>query len=356
MDERRCTRCVLPARFPGLRFDAEGVCDHCRAFERRWGRWLVEPSAQARSRRRVMRQIASHRGRGRRWDALVPLSGGKDSLWTLRFVRVEMGLRVLAYTYDNGLMNPKALAHIRAAQAAWGFEHQVFRYDDQIALMRHFLAKTGSVCGACALPMLLVARRLARDEGIPLVVFGVSRRTDPFLPDGVNPWFFRNVVEDGFGSDRARPVFGEHPVRDFAQDTVLRRLDVVSLPDHLPWDEVKIAARLGEELGIDVVREHADCLAHEVVEWLALRRYGFGLPTIKLSALVRNGRLSREEALARLSREERDELPESTGRFTEALGIDLDEVRAAGGRRPDAYYHGLGNRLAIWHRRRFLAR
>ena len=28
-----CTRCVLPSTFPGISFDDEGVCNHCRQYE-----------------------------------------------------------------------------------------------------------------------------------------------------------------------------------------------------------------------------------------------------------------------------------------------------------------------------------
>ena len=29
---RRCTKCVLPETIPGISFDAQGVCSHCRNY------------------------------------------------------------------------------------------------------------------------------------------------------------------------------------------------------------------------------------------------------------------------------------------------------------------------------------
>ena len=32
-DLKRCTRCILPAGYPLLTFDADGVCNHCRRYQ-----------------------------------------------------------------------------------------------------------------------------------------------------------------------------------------------------------------------------------------------------------------------------------------------------------------------------------
>ena len=29
---KRCTRCILPETFPGIRFDEKGVCNYCTSY------------------------------------------------------------------------------------------------------------------------------------------------------------------------------------------------------------------------------------------------------------------------------------------------------------------------------------
>ena len=38
---RRCVRCIMPENYPGVTFDAEGVCNFCRVFEKQWGSWMA---------------------------------------------------------------------------------------------------------------------------------------------------------------------------------------------------------------------------------------------------------------------------------------------------------------------------
>lgn len=356
-ETRRCTRCILPDTWPGLGFDSEGVCDHCRGFEKRWGPWLRSPEVRQRSRAVLDRATRNGRARKRgHFDALVPVSGGKDSLEVLRIARQELGLECLAYTYDNGLMNPQALQNIRLVTEALDVPHVLDTRPEQPLLLKHFLQKTGLPCGACFIPMLLGAHRTARREGIRLVLMGLSRRNAPLMPVGKNPWHFRNVVEDGLGLPAIRGIWGDHPVFDFAADTLRGRLEVLCLPDHYDWDEEAIGMRLEERFGVHLGAEHSDCLASETVNWLWFRRYGFSIPTVKLSQKIRLGRISREEALDLLPRLESPDPPESLPVVARAAGLTPEELQACAGRDEGKYYSGVWNRLADLHRRIFLSR
>ena len=99
---KRCTRCLLPEPVPGSDFDAFGVCRPCRDFrptdkERsETVRKICELDLEA-----TLQQV---RGSGQ-YDCLVPLSGGKDSVYLIYRLKHDYGLRVLAHTTDirNGL-------------------------------------------------------------------------------------------------------------------------------------------------------------------------------------------------------------------------------------------------------------
>lgn len=354
---RRCTRCILTDAWPGIQFDAEGVCDQCRSFERRWGRWFNSPEERARSLRTLEKKLAWARKRKRgEFDVLVPLSGGKDSVQTLRILRHDYGLRALAYTYDNGLLSDRARTNLEEITKALDVEHVFLQPPVQARLLKHFVLKTGNICGACFIPMVLGAHRTAREHGIALIVFGLSRRTDGLLPEGKNPWHFRKVVEDGLGLPEVREVWGSHPVLDYGLDRLRRRVEVICLPDYLPWDEEAIAAGLERDFGIDTYIEHADCIAAEHANWLTRQRYGFGLATIKLAQLVRAGKITREEALARVPEMESDEPPESIHDVAERLGISADDIISAADQDESRYYRGLFNTVARIHRRLFLGR
>ena len=38
-DIKRCTRCILPENYPGIRFDNDGMCNVCLDYDRKWSSW-----------------------------------------------------------------------------------------------------------------------------------------------------------------------------------------------------------------------------------------------------------------------------------------------------------------------------
>ncbi|HQE83966.1 MAG TPA: hypothetical protein PLM14_13270 [Candidatus Hydrogenedentes bacterium] len=96
--QKICSKCVLPATFPGISFDEHGVCSVCRAHEERWRNW----DAGLSSKRKVLEQLCADAKRKKRpFDVLVPLSGGKDSMYVLYLAVKEFGLKPLAYTLET---------------------------------------------------------------------------------------------------------------------------------------------------------------------------------------------------------------------------------------------------------------
>ncbi len=96
----RCKQCLLPASVPGADLDHAGVCAPCRSY--------VPGADHASETQRTQRKadldaaLRDCRGKGR-YDALVCLSGGKDSLYLLHRAKVDYGLNVLAFTTDANI-------------------------------------------------------------------------------------------------------------------------------------------------------------------------------------------------------------------------------------------------------------
>ena len=104
-DRTTCSRCVLDSTVPGIEFDAEGVCSHCRLFDRLETRYPQGEPARERFRRLIEEMKAA--GRGRKYDCVMGYSGGTDSTYCL-YVAKKAGLRPLAVHFDNGWVAPVA--------------------------------------------------------------------------------------------------------------------------------------------------------------------------------------------------------------------------------------------------------
>ena len=100
-----CNRCILPETFPGIKFDEQGICNHCRRDK------STEPEKVSRKsdyRERLDKLIQDTKGSAPTYDAIMAYSGGKDSSYTLKILRERYDLRILAFTFDNHFVSPFA--------------------------------------------------------------------------------------------------------------------------------------------------------------------------------------------------------------------------------------------------------
>ena len=110
---RRCTRCVLPATMPFIEFDEDGVCNFCHNYAPR----TFRPEAE-------LREIVDrHRRADDRPDCVVGISGGRDSLYSLHYVKTVLKMNPIAYTYDWGMVTDLARRNISRICATLGVEH-----------------------------------------------------------------------------------------------------------------------------------------------------------------------------------------------------------------------------------------
>lgn len=109
----RCTRCILPATMPFIDFDADGVCNYCRYP-------MLE---QLCPRAELDELLARLKPAGRPLKCLVGASGGRDSSFVLHYVKKELGLDPVAYTYDWGLVTDLARRNVSRLCGKLGIEH-----------------------------------------------------------------------------------------------------------------------------------------------------------------------------------------------------------------------------------------
>ena len=98
---QRCTRCVMDTTDSKISFDENGLCDHCRNFDKN-----IKPYWKPQENRfDELEAIASKirkAGEGKDYDCILGLSGGADSSY-LAYVAVEiMHLRPLIFVVDTG--------------------------------------------------------------------------------------------------------------------------------------------------------------------------------------------------------------------------------------------------------------
>lgn len=116
---KRCKRCILPETFPFLSFDKDGICSYCNSYLKQ--KYLPEEELH-----KFADQIRDPKGNP---DCLVAFSGGRDSSYSLHYIKKELKLNPIAYTYDWGMVTDLARRNQARLCGKLGVEHILISAD-----------------------------------------------------------------------------------------------------------------------------------------------------------------------------------------------------------------------------------
>lgn len=327
----RCSKCVIPDTYPGIQIDSDGVCSFCtEAPEPKAPQCPGNPD-------QLLALIAQHRLPGSQYDCALALSGGRDSTYALYYVVRVLGLRVLAYTVDHGLLPDHTRDNIRNAVRILNVAHVMEPIDAMERCTRAMLsawlhrpsAPTVSLlCLGCRQALYAAILEGARRHGTPIVICGVGEAgVHGYLPirffsPEQTGWKAHLKVTAGFGLEflrNPRYLASPHIVRMMLREyvsVVSRRwlkkksagVKYVPLYDYIPWDEDTILRTIQSELGWQAAPGvqatwRSDCKLAMLKNQFYLLTAGFTLQDSLVGDLVRTGRITRAEGLERLARE-----------------------------------------------------
>jgi len=117
---KRCTKCILPETFPYIEYDEIGECNYCKNHKNK---------NQPKPFDELKALVAPYRNKDGSPDCFVPLSGGRDSTYVLHFLKKELGLNVITYTYDWGMVTDLARRNIARICGKLGVENIIVAAD-----------------------------------------------------------------------------------------------------------------------------------------------------------------------------------------------------------------------------------
>lgn len=346
---RYCRRCVMPDTKPDLLLDAEGVCNACRAYERRkevdWDARLTE----------LRTLVDRYRNKdGSNWDCIVPVSGGKDS--TFQVVRMlQLGMKPLCVTSttcdlsDLGRRNIQNLKNL-------GVDYVEFTPNPIVRrkLNRIGLEQVGDISWPEHVGIFTIPVRAAVQYGVPLLIWGENSQNEYGGPAAATE---RNVLDrrwlEEFGGLlglRVTDLVGMDGITakdlipySYPSDAELQRVGVTGLflGHYLPWDgysNALIAQAHGFETynrtveGSVVNYENVDNHQTGIHDYFKFLKFGFGRATDIACLHLRRGRITRQDALE-LVRMHDGKFPwvylgKPLERILEPLGLSVAEFTA----------------------------
>lgn len=326
---RICKKCILTDAYPGLTFNREGVCSMCSSnhvFEP----WGEEKLLQILEAAKIKKQGE--------YDALVPLSGGKDSMYILYLAVKVYKLKVLTMTYDNGFVSTLAFENMAHAVEQLNVKHIVCTPNNVVLkkIYKNMLLRTGDICGACGIAMKASMYKVANDYNIPIILLGTSPlEEDSFLPETTQDVerFKYIMKEENCLSQKELNDFLIYPNINNFRLSLGKRIGKFP-KEVLPLFYIKnpsdklMGEIISRELGWkeDTSREyskHFDCIAEPFTNYVRHHIYGYDRRVCQYSTMVRRGEITRKKAEELYNS---DNVMNKVANYQEILSmLDIDE-------------------------------
>jgi len=320
-----CTRCILPETFPGIKFDEEGICNHCRREESFRAK---SRDKKAEYRTRLDELIASIKGQAPNYDAIMAYSGGKDSSYTLKLLKKRYDLRILAFTFDNHFLSPLAVENIKKIADTLQIDHINFKPHwplikslfitaaQEDIFPKAALLRASSVCTACISLVKSLVLKTALEMAIPFVAFGWSpgqapiqsaiMKTNPSLIRE-NQKILKKIFYDKIGSE-TQSYFIPDTYYEIYEKSFPYNIHPLAFFDYNEEHISYELSNMGWKLPSDTDSNSTNCLINAFANQCHLKQYGFHPYVLEIANMVRQGVMSREEGIQKIYKDQNEEM------------------------------------------------
>ena len=340
-----CIRCGLPSNYPDADFNENGICHLCTAFDT----YKAKVERYFKNDNELLRILTSKRGENPQYDCISLLSGGKDSTYVLARL-VDMGLKVLAFTMDNGYISRQAKDNVERIVGQLGVDHVYGETPHMNEIFVDSLHRHHNVCNGCFKTIYTLSTQIALEKKIPFIVTGLSR----------GQFFETRLTEELFWDDRLDitkiddTILEARKLYHRESDAVKQLLDVSAFEDDAVFEKVQfidfyrysdvsleelltyLDTKIGWVRPTDTGRS-TNCLINQVGIYVHKKEEGYSNYAFPYSWDVRLGHKKRQESLEEIN-EAIDE--NEVHRIMDEIGYDRSEKEGPQSEKLVAYFTG----------------
>lgn len=312
---RLCIKCVLPETLPSITFDENGICNYCLSYNKDKN----HDTQKQRAKNKFLEILEKYRGKNT-YDCLLAYSGGKDSTYTLSLLKEQFQLKILAVTFDNWFLSEAAFKNAQTVLSHLDVDHLILRPRYSI-LKKIFqtvcekniyspktIERASTICTSCLGLIRYSFLRLAIEKEIPFIVFGLSPGQA-----AVNTAVFKNNPMMVKSMQKAiyepmHKILGDEIKPYFLEEKHFNNTD------RFPYN-INILAfwKYDEEMMLNKIKEYGwkapqdtdtnstNCLLNSFANIVHQEQFGFHPYAFEISTLIREGCMTREQGIEKLS-------------------------------------------------------
>lgn len=307
---QRCTRCVMDTTDSKITFDENGVCDHCRNFDKNIKPYWKPQENRFDELEEIAKKIRKA-GKGKDYDCILGLSGGADSSY-LAYIAVEvMHLRPLIFVVDTGWNLNVAVENIEKIVKGLNLDMytEVVNWKEMADLQLSFFKSSISTCDVPQDHAIFAALyNYAVKHKIKYVLTGSNSATEFVRPP--LEWIYMNdvvMLKD------IHKKFGKIPLRTFPLCNMLKyriiykyfyKMERVFPLDYVVYDKQQAMELLHQKYGwTKYANKHYENVFTRFYEGYYMpHKFGFDTRKNVCSSEILAGTMTRDEALEILSK------------------------------------------------------
>ncbi len=310
-----CKKCVVPENFPHVTFDKDGVCSYCQNYLSK-----RKAAGERKLFRRRFESLAKKVRGGGEYDILMCYSGGKDSTYALHLLKDIYGLKILAFTFDNGFVPDRTYINIRNVVEKLDVDHIFFKPRFNGILKKVFrtsanrslypaktLERASTICTSCIGLVKYLSLKTAIEKEIPMVGFGWSPGQAPATSSilKISPIMMMEMekilkrpMENIAGKDIGAYFLEK---RHYSKpDKFPYLIHPLGFSDYNEKNILKKIKEFGWEKPHEVDLNATNCLLNSFADEVHIAKYGLHPYILEIAAFVRAGIMTREEGLKHL--------------------------------------------------------
>lgn len=342
-----CKKCVMSNQRPRIDFDSDGICGGCR-------NWVLKKKIDWKEREiELSKLLDRYRRNDGEWDVVVPSSGGKDSAYVAHELKYKYGMSPLTVTWSPLIYTDIGWKNFQSLRDS-GFSNILASPNGMLhrQLARLSFEEFGDAFHVFVLGQVSFAYHIAVKFNIPLVMFGENGEVEyagersidrPFVPreEFTRLYFKGTPLEEivNYGIEN-KPYFNKNfkksdldfyqppPIKDFKKAGIEGKYFYSYFKKWSPQANFFYAA---EHTGFKPNTERTEGTYSKYASiddkldgmhyYMKYIKFGFGRTTDDASQEVRDGRITREEAISLVKRYD-GEFPEKYFHdFLDYLGI-----------------------------------
>ena len=308
-----CTRCIMDTTDPNIEFDENGVCNHCRQYDKLAEKHLFTNGIGKKKLDQITFKI-KQRGKDKEYDCIMGISGGVDSTYTA-YIAKKYNLRPLCVHLDNGWNSELAVSNVENIVKKLGFDLQTYVIDWeefkdlQLSFMKAQVVDIEMLTDHAITAILY---NLADKMGIKYILSGGNIVTEAIMPTS---WTHRKSDLKNIRSIQKK--YGAKKITKFPTASTLKiefwyknvkDIKMVNVLNYVPYVQKNVMTIIENELGWKYYggKHYESIFTRFYQAYILPNKFDIDKRKAHLSTLICSEQITRPEALEYITNDSYD--------------------------------------------------